>query len=85
MREPAAPADAAPGAAGGCDQARTDAAARLGWLSPAAASLCTLARPITPDTWPQLRHDPGAVLLVARTALPAAVSRVREFAQDRTQ
>jgi signal transduction histidine kinase len=27
-----------------------------------------LARPITPDTWQQLRHDPGAVLLIARTA-----------------
>jgi len=41
-------------------------AARLTWIAPAAASLIALAKPITAQTWPTLRVDPGAVLLIVR-------------------
>jgi signal transduction histidine kinase len=47
-----------------------EAVARLRWLAPAADSLAALGRPPTPDTWPALRADPGAVLLLLRQ--PAA-------------
>jgi signal transduction histidine kinase len=46
--------------------APADAVLRLAWLSPSAASLAVLGRPPTETTWPQVRHDPGAVLLVLR-------------------
>jgi signal transduction histidine kinase len=39
---------------------------RLAWLSPSAASLAVLGRPPTAATWPAIRNDPGAVLLVVR-------------------
>jgi len=45
---------------------RAEAALRLSWLSPSAASLAVLARPATAATWSVIRRDPGAVLLVAR-------------------
>jgi signal transduction histidine kinase len=43
---------------------RAEAVLRLSWLSPCAASLAALARPPADSTWPAIRHDPGAVLLV---------------------
>jgi signal transduction histidine kinase len=45
---------------------RAEAVLRLTWLSPCAASLAVLGRPPTLATWPAIRHDPGAVLLVVR-------------------
>jgi signal transduction histidine kinase len=39
---------------------------RLAWLSPSAASLAVLGRPPTAATWPAIRRDPAAVLLVVR-------------------
>ncbi len=45
---------------------RAEAVLRLCWLSPSAASLAVLGRPPTAATWPAIRRDPGAVLLVAR-------------------
>ncbi len=45
---------------------RAEAVLRLSWLSPSAASLAVLGRPLTEDTWPAIRHDPGAVLLLVR-------------------
>lgn len=45
-----------------------EAAARLSWLSPCAASLTALAHPPSSATWNQLRSDPGAVLLILRQA-----------------
>jgi signal transduction histidine kinase len=38
----------------------------LPWLSPGIAALTRLARSPTPTLWPQLRIDPGAVLLLLR-------------------
>jgi signal transduction histidine kinase len=46
--------------------ARAEAVLRLAWLSPCAASLAVLGRPPTATTWPVIRRDPGAVLLVVR-------------------
>jgi two-component system NtrC family sensor kinase len=46
--------------------ARAEAVLRLAWLSPSAASLAVLGRPPTAATWPAIRRDPGAVLLVVR-------------------
>jgi len=43
-----------------------EAVLRLAWLSPSAASLAVLGRPPTATTWPAIRRDPGAVLLVVR-------------------
>ncbi len=45
---------------------RAEAVLRLCWLSPSAASLAVLGRPPSADTWPAIRRDPGAVLLVVR-------------------
>lgn len=45
---------------------RAEAVLRLSWLSPSAASLAVLSRPATAATWPAIRKDPGAVLLVVR-------------------
>jgi signal transduction histidine kinase len=42
-----------------------EAVTHLSWLAPSAASLVALARPDA-GTWPQIRSDPGAVLLVLR-------------------
>jgi two-component system NtrC family sensor kinase len=41
-----------------------DAVAHLPWLCPCAASLAALARPAA--AWPEVRNDPGAVLLLIR-------------------
>jgi signal transduction histidine kinase len=43
-----------------------EAAARLPWLSPGAASLVALGRLPFADAWAQVRTDPGAVLLLLR-------------------
>jgi signal transduction histidine kinase len=45
---------------------RAEAVLRLSWLSPSAASLAVLGRSATAATWPAIRRDPGAVLLVVR-------------------
>ncbi len=45
---------------------RAEAVLRLSWLSPSAASLAVLGRPASAATWPAIRRDPGAVLLVVR-------------------
>lgn len=47
---------------------RAEAVLRLSWLSPSAASLAVLGRPLSAATWPAIRRDPGAVLLVVRRA-----------------
>jgi two-component system NtrC family sensor kinase len=49
---------------------RAEAVLRLSWLSPSAASLAVLGRPLTARTWPAIRHDPGAVLLIVRHSNP---------------
>ena len=41
-------------------------AAQLPWLWPDAHSLTALSQPLSPATWPTLRRDPGALLLVLR-------------------
>jgi two-component system NtrC family sensor kinase len=48
---------------------RAESVLRLSWLSPSAASLAVLGRPPSAATWPAIRRDPGAVLLVVRHAL----------------
>lgn len=45
-----------------------EAATRLSGLSPAPASLLALARPDNASHWPQVRSDPGCVLLLCRHA-----------------
>jgi two-component system NtrC family sensor kinase len=45
---------------------RAESVLRLCWLSPSAASLAMLGRPATAATWPAIRRDPGAVVLVVR-------------------
>jgi two-component system NtrC family sensor kinase len=45
---------------------RAESVLRLCWLSPSAASLAVLGRPASAATWPAIRRDPGAVLLVVR-------------------
>ena len=45
---------------------RAEDVLRLAWLSPSAASLAVLGRPPSAATWPAIRRDPGAVLLVVR-------------------
>jgi two-component system NtrC family sensor kinase len=45
---------------------RAESVLRLCWLSPSAASLAVLGRSATAATWPAIRRDPGAVLLVVR-------------------
>ena len=44
-----------------------EAVAHLPWLSPGTAALTCLARSPSATLWPQLRVDPGAVLLLLRT------------------
>jgi two-component system, NtrC family, sensor kinase len=48
-----------------------EAATHLPWICPRASSLVALARSPTAALWPEIRSDPGAVLLVIRQA-PAA-------------
>ena len=43
-----------------------DVASQMPWLSPCAASLLALARSPAASAWLQVRHDPGAVLLILR-------------------
>jgi two-component system NtrC family sensor kinase len=43
----------------------------LPWIAPSAASLGRLAALPTSDTWPALREDPGAVLLLLRPPCPS--------------
>jgi signal transduction histidine kinase len=38
----------------------------LPWLAPGVSSLAAIARPPTLDSWPAVRYDPGAVLLLLR-------------------
>lgn len=45
----------------------------LPWLAPGVASLVTLARPQPFPVWTHVRHDPGAVLLIAQAAAAAGV------------
>ncbi|HWG45404.1 MAG TPA: ATP-binding protein [Gemmataceae bacterium] len=45
---------------------RAEVVLRLAWLSPSAASLALLGRQPAATTWPAIRRDPGAVLLVVR-------------------
>src|SRR5581483_7780540 len=45
---------------------RAESVLRLCWLSPSAASLAALGRSASAATWPAIRRDPGAVLLVVR-------------------
>lgn len=42
-------------------------AMELAWLPPSARALAALTRPQAASTWTQVRHDPGCVLLLART------------------
>lgn len=58
------------------DPALGEAVCRLPWLSPAAASLVTLARPPKASVWEMLRDDPGAVQHIVRyaTAPPSGVA-----------
>ncbi len=55
-----------------------EAALRLTWLPPCAASLVALARHPTFATWTHVRSDPGCVLLLARHA-PALLSAASPF------
>jgi CRP-like cAMP-binding protein len=48
-----------------------EAVSRLAWLPPRATSLVALARSPIAAAWAESRADPGAVLLVARTAAAA--------------
>jgi signal transduction histidine kinase len=48
-----------------------EAVSRLAWLPPRATSLVALARSPIAAAWAEIRADPGAVLLVARTAAAA--------------
>lgn len=57
-----------------------EAALDLPWLAPCATSLAALARSPRALVWPQLRDDPGLVLLLARAAGPSA----RLFPDDET-
>ena len=43
-----------------------ESAAQLPWLWPEAHSLAALAQPLSPETWPLLRRDPAALVLVHR-------------------
>src|SRR5437867_1210825 len=53
-----------------------EAATDLPWLSPCADSLVALARNPTAAAWPQVRFDPGCVLLLFRqTADPSAANQ----------
>ncbi len=45
-----------------------EAATQLPWLAPYTASLLTLARSPAAGAWVEVRHDPGAVLLIVRQA-----------------
>ncbi len=51
-----------------------EAATHLAWLCPSAASLVALARSPTATVWEEVRHDPGAVLLILRQAPDQAMS-----------
>src|SRR4051794_29129460 len=44
-----------------------EAAMDLPWLSPSVAALVALTRPSSAQIWPIVRHDPGALLLLARS------------------
>lgn len=52
-------------------QALGEATLNLPWLAPCAASLTALARTPAAAVWPQLRADPGCVLLLVRHGLSA--------------
>jgi signal transduction histidine kinase len=43
-----------------------ESAIELPWLAPSVGALVALARPDTPTRWSQVRHDPAALLLLAR-------------------
>src|SRR5438445_2751962 len=56
-----------------------EAATHLPWLSPCAASLLALARMPAAAAWSRLRHDPGAVLLVARQVARTLITPAISF------
>jgi signal transduction histidine kinase len=56
-----------------------EAATQLPWLSPCAASLLALARLPAGAAWAELRTDPGAVLLVLRTAARSLATGTLSF------
>ena len=52
-----------------------ESAIELPWLAPSAGALVALARPDTPTRWSQVRHDPAALLLLARhSCLPVSAA-----------
>ena len=54
----------------------------LSWLCPGAGALTALGRLPVPQTWPSIRHDPAAVILLLRQAeptLPACLDSPRLF------
>jgi signal transduction histidine kinase len=59
-----------------------EAATHLPWLSPGAAALVALARSPAALAWPEVRTDPGAVLLVVRHAPAAAPLITPRLLQD---
>src|ERR1700676_4021045 len=61
VRERAEPDCSAPAGA-----VLAEAVLQRAWLPPSAVSLTALARNPLPSTWPLLRDDPGAVLLLLR-------------------
>src|SRR5438445_432093 len=56
-----------------------EGATHLPWLSPCAASLLALARLPAAAAWSKVRHDPGAVLLIARQTAPTLISPAISF------
>lgn len=68
--------------------ALADAAVELPWLSPSGESLTTLARSPTNADWPEVRQDPGAVLLCVRRpawdkpVIPTSILRDSDLLQD---
>ncbi len=52
----------------------SEAAVDLTWIAPCAESLVALTQETRSEVlWPQIRHDPGAVLLVVRTSCPHGI------------
>jgi two-component system NtrC family sensor kinase len=76
VREPAEPSRSAP------VPPRPGLAAAvhgLPWLAPGVSSLVSLARPFSGSTWNAIRNDPGAVLLLLRSATNVAPEQLPEL------